>query len=76
MPEIVTRERDPAAFDALIGAEIDPRMARLYSARGIRGTAELNHELNALLPPTQLAHVDKAAVMLADAILAGKRLLI
>lgn len=76
MPEIVTRERDPAAFEALVSANIDPRMARLYAARGIAGAADLNHELTALLPPTQLAHVEKAATLLADAIVAGKRLLI
>ncbi len=76
MPEIVTRERDPAAYDALLSANVDPRMARLYAARGIGGAADLNHELNALLPPTQLAHVQEAALLLADAILAGKRLLI
>ena len=76
MPEIVTRQRDPAAFDALVAAKIDPRMARLYAARGIAGPTDLNHELNALLPPTQLAHVQDAATLLADAIAAGKRLLI
>ena len=76
MPEIVTRARDPAAFDALVAANVDPRLARLYAARGIAGTADLNHELNALLPPTQLAHVQDAATLLADAIAAGKRLLI
>jgi len=76
MPEIITRERDQAAFNALIASHIDPRMARLYAARGISGAADLNHELNALLSPAQLAHVQDAAVMLADAIGAGKRLLI
>ena len=76
MPEIVTRERDPAAFEALLAANIDPRMARLYAARGIAGPADLNHEMDALLPPTQLAHVEEAALLLADAILAGRRLLI
>ncbi len=76
MPEIVTRERDPIAFDTLLSANVDPRMARLYSARGITATADLNHELTALLPPTQLAHVQDAAILLADAIHAGKRLLI
>ena len=76
MPEIVTRERDPAAYAALVQSNIDPRMARLYAARGIAVTADLNHELNALLPPDQLAHIQDAATLLADAIQAGKRLLI
>ena len=76
MPEIVTRERDPAAFDALITAGVDPRLARIYAARGVSGAADLNHAFSALLAPYQLAHIDRAATMLADAIQAGKRLLI
>ena len=76
MPEIVTRERDPAAFDALITAGVDPRLARIYAARGVSGAADLNHAFSALLAPCQLAHIDRAATMLADAIQAGKRLLI
>ena len=76
MPEIVTRERDPAAFDALIAANIDPRMARLYAARGVNGVSDLNHELKSMLAPGELAHINDAAILLADAIKADKRLLI
>ena len=76
MPEIVTRERDPVAFDALIAANIDPRLARVYAARGVTNPSHLNHGLPALLPPAQLASVQDAAKLLADAIQASKRLLI
>jgi hypothetical protein len=76
MTEIITRERDPAAYDALIAANVDPRMARIYAARGIGSPADLNHEFNALLPPSQLHRINEAATLLADAILASKRLLI
>ncbi len=76
MPEIVTRERDPAAFNALLAANVDPRMARVYAARGIASAADLNHGLPALLPPAQLAFIEDAARLLADAIEAHKRLLI
>ena len=76
MPEIVTRERDPAAFSALIAANVDPRMARIYAARGINVQSDLNHNLAALLSPAQLASVQDAATLLADAIEARKRLLI
>ena len=76
MPEIVTRERDPAAFNALLAANVDPRMARVYAARGIASAADLNHGLPALLPPAQLAFIEDAARLLADAIEARKRLLI
>lgn len=76
MPEIITRERDPAAYDALTAAGVDPRMARVYAARDISGPADLNHAFNALLAPGQLHRIDEAALLLADAIVAGKRLLI
>ncbi len=76
MPEIVIRERDPAAFNALIAANIDPRMARVYAARGVVNPTDLNHGLPALLSPTDLAYIQDAAKLLADAIQAGKRLLI
>ena len=76
MPDIVTRERDSAAFDALIAANIDPRMARLYAARGVANALDLNHELKTLLAPNELAHIQDAAILLADAIKANKRLLI
>ena len=76
MPEIVTRERNPAAFDTLIAANVDPRMARVYAARGINSHSDLNHGLPALLSPVALSFIQDAAVLLADAIQAGKRLLI
>jgi single-stranded-DNA-specific exonuclease len=76
MAEIVTRERDPAAFDALIEANVDPRMARLYAARGVNGVSDLNHELKSMLAPSELANINDAALLLADAIKANKRLLI
>jgi len=76
MPEIVTRESDPAAFKALIAADIDPRLARVYAARGVTHPSDLDHGLSALLSPVHLASVSEAATLLADAIQSGKRLLI
>jgi single-stranded-DNA-specific exonuclease len=76
MPEIVTRQRDAAAYDALLAADVDARLARLYAARGIRGPSDLDHRLTALLSPEQLARVTEAAKFLADAVQAGKRMLI
>lgn len=76
MPEIVTRSRDPVAYDALVAADVDARMARLYAARGIRVPSDLDHRLTALLSPDQLACVTEAATFLADAVQAGKRMLI
>ena len=76
MPEIVTRERDPAAFNALIAANVDLRLARVYAARGVTHPSDLDHGLPALLSPVHLASVKEAATLLADAIQSGKRLLI
>jgi len=76
MPEIITRERDPAAYATLIGVGVDARMARLYAARGVRDASDLNHAFSALLPPPQLARIGEAATLLANATQAGKRLLI
>ncbi len=76
MPEIITRPTDHAAYQSLLAAQIDPRMARLYAARGVQSVQDLELGMNALLPPTQLAHIDAAADMLAEAIQAKKKILI
>jgi len=76
MVDIVTRTLDPAAFAALVDAQIDPRLARLYASRGVSSSRELDYGMAALLLPSQLAHIDAAALLLADAIRARKKLLI
>jgi single-stranded-DNA-specific exonuclease len=76
MPKIITRERDAAAQAALVAASIDPRMARLYVARGVRDTRDLDLNLTTLLPPGTLHRIEEAAAFLADAIVAKKKLLI
>ncbi len=76
MVEIVTRSRDAGACAALIAGQVDPRMARLFAARGVTGAHELDYGMTSLLPPAQLAHIDAAALLLADAIVAKKKLLI
>ncbi len=76
MPDVVERSVDGAALAALTAAGIDARLARLFAARGIGDREALRVELDALLAPAQLAHVDDAARLLADAIAAGQRLLI
>jgi single-stranded-DNA-specific exonuclease len=76
MPTITTRERDPAALAALMSASVDPRMARLYAARGVALASDLDTQMSALLSPAQLAHVETAAEFLADAIATRKKMLI
>jgi len=55
---------------------VHPVLARLYAARGLSDARELTRELNALLPPPGLLHIDAAAVYLADAIAAGRKMTI
>ncbi|MDR2625746.1 MAG: single-stranded-DNA-specific exonuclease RecJ [Zoogloeaceae bacterium] len=51
-------------------------LARLYAARGVTDRRELDYDLKNLLPPAALTHADAAAMLLADALEAGARLLI
>lgn len=55
---------------------VHPVLARIYAARGLSDPRELSSELAALAPPNALRHIDSAAVFLADAIAAGKRMTI
>jgi single-stranded-DNA-specific exonuclease len=55
---------------------VHPVLARVYAARGLQDPRELSSELAALVPPGALLHIDAAAVFLADAIGAGKKMTI
>ncbi|MYM36682.1 single-stranded-DNA-specific exonuclease RecJ [Duganella sp. FT94W] len=55
---------------------VHPVLARLYAARGLTDVKELSSELAAMIPPSGLLHIDAAAVFLADAIAARKRMVI
>jgi single-stranded-DNA-specific exonuclease len=76
MRDILTRAVDPTHYAALIKDNIDPRLAKLYAGRGVSGISGLNTNLDALLAPQLLLHIETAATYLADAIHAKKRLLI
>jgi single-stranded-DNA-specific exonuclease len=73
---IVPRDIPPRSVWALEQAGIHPLLARLYAARGVTGTDELDDALGKLLPPSTMLGLDRAAVLLADAIAANKRLCI
>jgi single-stranded-DNA-specific exonuclease len=73
---LVERPYDEADRRALINAGLHPVLARVYAARRIRSAAELADNVQQLLPPASLAHCEDAAVLLADAIAAKKKLLI
>ena len=74
--KIIERRAPAAAREKLEQAGLHPLLARLYAARRIASAAETANEFTNLLPPAQLLHCERAAVLLADAIAAGKRLLV
>lgn len=74
--KILTRDVPPRAAWALEQAGIHPLLARLYAARGVLGKEELDNGLGRLLPPTTLKGATEAAVLLADAIAANRKLCI
>lgn len=76
MPEIVARSFDEAVRERLVQAGCEPRLARLYAARGLTSMDELATSLRGLAAPEGLSHVGEAACLLADAIARGDRLLI
>ena len=73
---IVTRDIPPRAAWALEQAGIHPLLARLYAARGVTGTEELDDALAKLLPPSTMLGLDAAAKLLADSIAHDKRICI
>jgi single-stranded-DNA-specific exonuclease len=76
MPEVAHRLVDEAACARLVTAGCDPRLARLFAARGVGAPEELGTSLKSLVAPERLAHVDEAARLLADAIQANEPMLI
>jgi single-stranded-DNA-specific exonuclease len=73
---LVERQYAERDRQALIASGLHPVLARVYAARRIRSAAELDDDFKRLLPPASLAHCESAAALLADAIAAGKKLLI
>lgn len=76
MTRIATRSYSIRTSELLRQQGLHPVLARLYAARGLTDIRELDSELTALIPPANLTHVDAAAVFLADAIDAKKKMVI
>lgn len=76
MTRIVTRSAVPAALDALARHGLHPVLARLYAARGIASPADVETALSRLVPPAQLKGCAQAAALLADALEAGRKMLV
>ena len=72
--KIVPRDIPPRSVWTLEQAGVHPLLARLYAARGVTSTAELDDALGKLLAPSTMKGLAEAATLLADAIAADKRL--
>ncbi len=72
--KITPREIPPRTVWTLEQAGIHPLLARLYAARGVLGTDELDDALAKLLPPATLHGAEAAARLLADAIAQNQHL--
>jgi single-stranded-DNA-specific exonuclease len=76
MPNIITRSVPQPDYDALLKNGVSPLLARVYAARGIASTEEIDVTLKRLLPLEQLTNCQNMAKILADAIEQKKKLLI
>jgi len=76
MTQIAVRPVPQRARLMLEQSGVHPLLARLYAARGVQGSDELDTQLKTLLPPDQLKGIDNATTLLADAIAAQKKILI
>ena len=75
-PDVTVRPVPHEVADRLASHGLHPLIARLMAARGVSDPAELSADWKSLITPNQLSHIDEAALALAQAIEAGKRLLI
>jgi single-stranded-DNA-specific exonuclease len=60
----------------LVADGVNPLLARLYAARGVKAKSELAVSLAGMIPPEQLTNASKMAHLLADAIAQQKRILV
>ena len=76
VPKLIDRRSNADLTRRLEHAGIHPLLARLWAARGVEHPDALGHAWSALLPPATLTRNEDAAALLADAVQAGKRLLV
>ena len=76
MTEIVQRPYATATTQQLTDSGMPALLARIYAARGISSSSQLDTGLSRLLPFTQLKNAPQMAGLLADAIAANRKLLI
>ena len=76
MPEITPRDIPAAALQYLLDSGYPPALARVYAARGITDSPQLDTSLGALLPLDYLKGAHEMACLLANAIAAHYKILV
>lgn len=76
MSKITRRPYSAATAHQLIAAGSTPLMARIYAARGIESSSQLDTDIKRLLPFALLKNAEQMACLLADAIAENKKILI
>jgi single-stranded-DNA-specific exonuclease len=72
--KIIRREID--ATKSFINQDLHPLLQRIYAVRGVTSSLELERGLERLLPFHELLNIDKAAALLAQALIKQQRILI
>ena len=76
MTKITPRSIPASAVQHLLDSGYPPALARIFAARGIADSRQMDTSLSALLPFDDLKGVHEMARLLADAITAGKKFLV
>jgi len=76
MAEIISRTPSVSALQHLLDAGYSPALARIFAARGITDSRQLDTSFAGLLPFDSLKNARAMARLLADAIAAKKKLLV
>ena len=76
MSKITQRPYPADTAKQLAQSGISPLLARIYAARGIEHTEQLDTDIKRLLPFSQLRNAERMAGLLADAIADKKKILI
>lgn len=76
MTRFITRDYSPAIVGHLMDEGFSEPLARVLAARGIESANDLKPDWRAMLPPLSLMGTTAAARILADAIEAGKRIMV
>ncbi len=76
MSKITQRHYPADTTQRLVQSGVAPLLARIYAARGIQDTAQLDTDIKRLLPFSLLKNAEQMACFLADAIADRKKMLI